>query len=298
MKIFLTGCAGHLAQALLPRLCEHPDIESVSGVDLKVTDFCHPKFVFCQADYGSQKARFLMAGCDALVHLGFTVLRGRMKADAMWRNNVASSQVLFKAADQARIRRIVHVSSAAVYGSGENLSEIDPLAPSPGFLYARHKAELERWMQVHQPHAVRLRPHTILGPHALPLLKFLLRQPCYMRLPEPQPLLQCVHEQDVVSAIILSLFSEASGPFNLAAKEAFSFRDLVRSRHPVPIALPPLLARAVLNGVWHALGAGGEPGWLEEAERTFTLDCERARAELGWQAAFSVRQAVEDACLW
>lgn len=294
MKIFLSGCAGHLAQALLPRLCDHPQVESVVGVDLLPTAFCHPRFTAHRLDYACTEAHALLSGCDGLAHLGFTVLRGKMDERRMWLNNVAGSQVLLESARSAGIRRIVHVSSAAVYGSGENLSETAPFAPLAGFLYARHKAELESWLRTSLPEAMCLRPHIILGPHALPLLRFLLRQPAYLRLPDPQPLLQCVHEQDVASAIITGLMGETRGAFNLAAEDTFSFRGLIRARHVLPLALPAWLVSGVLSGLWHLSGIGGEPGWLEAADRSLTLDCARARRELGWQPVYGAARAVEE----
>jgi len=295
MKIFLSGCAGHLARALLPGLCAHPAVEAVVGVDLHATAFRHPKFSAYQLDYASAEALVLVSGCDGLAHLGFTVLRGKMDAQCMWQNNVAGSQALFEAARRTGVKHIVHVSSAAVYGSGENLREAAPLSPAAGFLYACHKAELESWLQANLPRAVCLRPHIILGPHALPLLKFLLRQPCYLRFRDPQPLLQCVHEEDVATAIIAGLMSEAWGAFNLAAAQAFSFKDLIRVRHALPCALPPWLARGVLYGLWRLTGAGGEPGWLKVADRSLTLDCSRAQRELGWRPGHSAVRAVQDA---
>lgn len=295
MKIFLSGCAGHLAQALLPKLCHHPAVESVVGVDLLPATFRHARFTGYQLDYASPAACALLAGCDGLVHLGFTVLRGRMDAQQMWQNNVAGSKILFEAAQVAGVVRVVHVSSAAVYGGGENLCESAPLLPQPDFLYARHKAELERWLKEHLPQAVCLRPHIILGPHALPLLRFLLRQPFHLRLPAPQPLLQCVHEEDVAQAILLCLSGTVAGPFNLAAPEAFTFRDAVRARHAYSPGLPPWLARMVLQVLWRMTGAGGEPGWLAAANRSFTLDCSRARRELGWQPHHTAAEAIRAA---
>lgn len=295
MKIFLSGCAGHLARALLPRLCAHPAVEAVVGVDLQATAFRHPRFTAYQLDYASAHALALLSGCDGLVHLGFTVLRGKMDARRMRENNVAGGRILFEAARQAKVGRIVHVSSAAVYGSGENLQETAPLAPQASFLYACHKAELESWLEANLPWAVRLRPHIILGPHALPLLKFLLRQPCYLCLPDPQPQLQCVHEEDVATAIIASLENEVRGAFNLAAAGTFSFRALIRARHAPSFGLPPWLVRGILSGVWRLSGAGGEPGWLNAANRSLTLDCGRAQRELGWQPAYGFARAVQDA---
>lgn len=286
MKIFLTGCAGQLARVVLPRLCAHPDVERVIGVDPRPTDFTHAKFSTCRLDYADPAAWVLLGQCDALAHLGFHVLRGKMDADAMWQNNVAGAKLLFEAAVRAGVRRVLHVSSAAVYGGGERLREDAPLRPLPGFLYAGHKAELETWLQNHLPLAVRLRPHAILGANAQPLLKFLLRQPFYPSLPFPQPLLQCVHEEDVATAIVLSLFGDAVGPFNLAAPDCFSFRQAIRARHAVSLSLPFGVARVLMDGLWRATGWGGEPGWLAGMRQPLTLDCGRAERELGWRPAY------------
>lgn len=294
MKIFLSGCAGHLAAALLPRLLAHSSVESVVGVDLHATAFSHPQFTAYQLDYAGAEAHALLRGCDGLVHLGFTVLRGKMAAGRMWQNNVAGACALFEAARRADVGRIVHVSSAAAYGNGEDLNETAALAPEADFLYACHKAELESWLQDNLPRAVRLRPHLILGPHALPLLRFLLRQPGYPRFPDPQPVLQCVHEEDVASAIIAGLMREVSGAFNLATEETFAFRDIARSRHARAFALPSWLARSVLYSLWRLFGVGGEPGWLNAAARSLTLDCDRAQRELGWQAGHNAAQAVAE----
>jgi UDP-glucose 4-epimerase len=282
MKIFLTGSAGCLASALLPALCMDDDIDFITGIDLLPSKYRHPKFHAYRLDYGSQQAHGLIAGHDALVHLGFRVLRGKMSAQAMWQNNVESSQMLFAAAQRAEIRRIVHVSSAAVYGHGENLPESAKLASIPDFHYGRHKVILEAWLAQHHPEAVCLRPHAILGQHAQPLLKFLLRQPCYLQLPDPQPLLQCVDERDVVEAIRLCLKKEVRGAFNLAGAETFSFRDLIKKRHTDAIGISPKIGRLILQTAWRLTGVGGEPGWLDGLAQPLTLDCRHAHEELGW----------------
>lgn len=282
MKIFLTGCAGQLARVLLPALCADEGIDSITGIDLRPLAYRHPKFCAYRLDYGSEQAHSLIAGHEALIHLGFRVLRGRMSVRAMWRNNVESSQALFEAAQRQDIQRMVHVSSAAVYGNGENLPESAKLAPIPDFQYGNHKAILEQWLAQHHPRVVCLRPHAILGQHAQPLLRFLLRQPCYLRQPDPQPLLQCVDERDVVEAIRLCLNNDVQGAFNLAGPETFSFRTLVRSRHSGAVGIAPWLGRVVLQSAWRLGGVGGEPGWMEGLAQSLTLDCRRAHGEFGW----------------
>jgi UDP-glucose 4-epimerase len=293
MKVFVTGSSGHLAYPLLERLCRHEEIEEVRGIDIVQPDFTHAKFHAEIGDIRTAPLNDLMQGCNGLIHLAFVVLRGKMQPETMESINLEGSMRVFETAKNNGIRHMVHLSSAAVYGSGENITESSPLNPIKGFLYGQHKATLDNWLAHNFPEAIRLRPHIILGPNSQPLLKFLLRQACYPRLPDPQPLLQCIHENDVADAIILALLSEASGPFNLAALDAYSFRDVLRNNHRFTIGLPLPFVRWTLHVLWKLTGAGGEPAWVDGMEQTLTLDCSEARRILGWHPQFTSRDSIE-----
>lgn len=292
MKILLTGCNAHLAQALLSKLCHHPDISCVIGIDLHAPRFHHEKFSFLAMDVRDAAVAGLMPGCDALIHLAFVVLRGKMSIANMRSVNIIATQQVFDAAAVAGIHRLIHLSSAAVYGSGENLPESAPQHPLPNFLYALHKTELEAWLETHHPSAIRLRPHIILGRHAQTLLKRLIRQPAYIRLPDPQPLLQVVHEDDVVRAIVASLFANVSGPFNLAAVEPITFKQIIQQHHSLSLPVPLKLAQATLNASLKLFGIGGEPAWLAGIGKSLTLNCDRARTQLNWQPEFSTAATI------
>lgn len=285
MRILVTGSSGHLAQALLPKLCTRPDITQIIGVDTNPPRFSHDKFEHRQVDVRDPALDALLTGCDALIHLAFVVLRGKMDAATMHDINVAATQRLFDTAAGAGVKRLIHLSSAAVYGSGENLREDAPLKPLPGFLYAAHKVELENWFAQQHPQAVRLRPHIILGPHCLALFRQLLALPFYVRLPKPHPRLQCMYEDDVAAAIVLTLFSDARGAFNLAAPGTFSFKEVILQRHHVALPLPLSFAKKFLNLACHITGWGGEQAWLDGIQHSLTLDCKRAQEKLNWEAA-------------
>lgn len=287
MKILVTGAAGQLARALLPRLCDDDRVGRIVALDRRQFTFFHPKIDPQCGDLNSIELEPLLRDCDALVHLAWTVIRGRTSAQSMYANNVRVGEKLFAAAARLGVRRLIHVSSASIYGNGSLLSEHAPLAPLPGFLYAQHKAEFEIWLARELPAAVILRPHIILGPNALPLLKAMLALPIYTRLPNPQPLLQCIHEQDVANAIALALHGTQSGPFNLAAEDTFNYRDMIRTRHRRAVGVPYPLISAALHVAWRLFGIGGEPGWLKGIGADLTLDCAKARNELGWQPCYS-----------
>jgi len=292
MRIFLSGSSSHLAQALLPRLCAKSEISAVVGIDLQASNFAHPKFTQHILDIRSPETARLMQACDALLHLAFVVLRGKMAAEVMFDINVQGTRQLFSAARQAGISRLVHLSSAAVYGSGENLNESVTLNPLPGFLYGQHKAQVESWLADEFPGALRLRPHIILGPNCQPLLQKLLRQPCYVRLAEPQPQLQCVHENDVADAIIAGLLLPASGAINLAAPGSYSLKQVITQAHARALPVPFSAAKLALNLAWRRTGFGGEPAWFDGVKQSLTLDCSRAMQVLAWQPRYTTEATL------
>jgi UDP-glucose 4-epimerase len=302
MRVLVTGSASRLARVLLPLLCAEERISHIIGVDLRASGFVHRRFSEHHLDVRASALHRLFTGVDALIHMAFIVMRGdlvRQRRDRLLMRsiNVNGSINVFRAAMAEAVPRVIHVSSAAVYGAWPDnptyLDEVRPLRAMSGFAYAEDKVTVETWLDQYQqaagaPRVTRLRPHAILGPHCQPLLRFLLRQPFYPRLPDPQPVTQCVWEDDVARAIVQGLFSNASGSFNLAAEPAMSFRAMQQFRHRRAFPLPFPLVRALQRALWHVAGLGGEPGWLQALPHSLALDCQRAHQYLGWRPQASV----------
>lgn len=295
VNVLVTGSSSQMARVLLPLLCAEESISRVTGVDIAPPHFSHAKFQATICDIRDPHLTDILPGQDALVHLAYVVLRGRMSEAEMADINVSGSYRLFKAARNAGVKRLVHLSSAAVYGKGENLSEEAPYAPLDGFLYGKHKAQLEHLLEAEVPACVRLRPHVILGKNAQPLLLQLLNLPLYPALPRPYARIQCVHEEDVADAVLLAIRHEVHGPFNLATADSFSYCEYIRNRHRFALAMPPRLARAGLQAFWRVTGWGGEPAWLEGLENTLTLNCRHTNNTLGWHSRYDTRATLTDA---
>lgn len=243
-------------------------------------------------DFRDPRATVLLPEHDALVHLAYVVLRGRMREPAMRAINVTGSLELLQTAHSSGIRRIVHLSSAAVYGVGTNLAEAAPYAPLADFCYGQHKAELEKLLEATLPQCVRLRPHVILGNHAQPTLHQMLGLPFFLKLADPQPELQCVHENDVADAILACLLRDVHGAFNLAAPDTFDLRSIMRKRQAFSLPLSPAVARTGLKMAHRLTGWGGEPEWLTGLQHTLTLNCRHATQELGWRPAYGSAQTL------
>lgn len=291
MRVLVTDADSGFAQALLPALCGRSGIDGVTGFALRPPAFGHASFRALRADYRDPAAASMLPGHDVLLHLaqgGGSIGAGADALDA----TVRPVHRFFHAAYDAGISRLVHLSTAAVYGAAVHASEQAPLRPLDGFRYAEEQAHLEQLLEIDFPACVRLRPHVIVGPHAHAAVKRFLRQPFYPRVDEPQPLFQCVHEDDLVSAMLLCLESDARGAYNIATEDSMSLRDAIRARHRLAVGLAPPAARRALDIANRFLKADIDRVWLDRAGRTLLVNCRRALIELNWRRRYTAREAL------
>ena len=293
MRVLITGAAGCLGQALLPVLLADSRITEIIAHDQRALSSTHPRLRTITGDIRDQTLARAAAEVDAIVHMAFIVIESQLGRE---RHNRALAKAINLGGIDTILgalrptTRLIHLSSASVYGaSAEPLTESSPLQPLAGFAYAQDKAEVEERLMAAEARGLtclRLRPHIILGPHAQPFLRGLLRLPFYPILPKPAPLLQLVHELDVVAAIHTGLFCGATGAVNLASLDSLSFEGIQRLRHRVPVGVNPILARACARLAFRHLGIGPDPAWSAGLDRALVLDCTRAREVLAWRPRF------------
>lgn len=273
-------------------LCADKRIEAVTGVGLHPACFDDPKFQAIDLGIDQPALSGVLSQHDALVHLASVALPVRMTANEMFDINVRAAQKLFHAARAAGTRRLIHLSSAAVYGSAIHADEQAQLKPLAGFLYAEHQAQLERLLAIELPECVRVRPHLIVGPHAHPALKRLLRQPFYLRLPSPHPLLQCIHEDDLALGVMLCLHSDARGPYNFAIEDSLRLRDAIQAPHWLRAGLSPEFVRPAIKAAGWLSRWGADPGFFQALSHTLLINCRRAMVELGWRSHYTADTAL------
>ncbi|MBI3896939.1 MAG: NAD-dependent epimerase/dehydratase family protein [Gammaproteobacteria bacterium] len=287
MRVFVTGSAGCLAQSLLPKLCAHPAVEQVFGVDRKLTRFTYPKFHSSIGDVRNHS--FLqksMQGYDAVIHLAFAIAQINITEAEMHDNNVNGTRAVFAVAKQLNIRKTINLSSVSVYGSGENITENKAFTPSPKFAYARHKAEIEHHAAAEYPAIIHLRAHFIFGPNSQRFLHTLCNNRVFVSLPPPVPTLQVVHESDVSSAILKALELPVSGAFNIAADEVVTLPAFVKNGRKLMLPLPIRGVRYA-TAVAKRLGSQEDFTWADIIDTTLTVSCDRAKQLLQWRPEFS-----------
>lgn len=257
-----------------------------------------------------------MAGVDVVFHTAARVSGGGSR-DAFQRDNVTAVETLLRAAEAAGVRRFVHVSSAGIFGAGQQGTAIDertPLDPrieSRGF-YAWSKAESDRLVRAFAAQSkletIVVRPGILYGGEAQP---FLAR----LQFPVPRgkgrrivvgsrkALLPLTHVDNACDAIALAADRGASGSaYNVIDGPARQgeYLDLL-SAHGVsnvrPTFVPPFLLWPVAWGC-EVLGRLAKRNLpltryrLKRATESLTYDTSAARDALGWEPRVDLAAGV------
>lgn len=285
MKIVVTASASGLAQVILPMLLADERVRLVIGIDREPGEFEHERFVQVQMGPGQPQLARVLKGVQALIHLAPAL----HEAD---RDTLLSqTQHLFRHAQAARVRDLVVVSSALLYDARagqEHVEEDQPRAAPSGCASALALQAVEEWLdgfeQEHpQLRIVRLRPHWVLGPHSDSLLARLLRGRRHLRLPAPHPLLQCLHESDLATAVLQAVHGEMRGAFNLAASEPTTLLLLLRQARWFTVgSQPERLARRY----------GLDTSCAELLRRPLVLSTRRAHRELDWEPRYTALRDI------
>jgi UDP-glucose 4-epimerase len=221
----------------------------------------------------------------------------------MARVNIDGTRRVLDAAAAVGIRKVVRVSSAAVYGAWPNnavpLTEDAPLRPNPGFSPAVQAAEVERllveWRDDHPGVVVTtLRTAPVLGAGAerLPSRLLLGRPP--LRIAGAAPPVQAVHVDDLVAALALVVLEDHAGTFNVASDgwlDDPTARAVLPSR--VVPRLPAQLVERVLARTWAAGLGDVPPGVVPYLAHPWVVANERLRS-IGWEPAHTNEEAILD----
>jgi UDP-glucose 4-epimerase len=246
--IVITGVAGYWGGRVARRLLAEPAVQ-VIGIDVKEPAESIPALDFVAADLRSPLlAEFLqIAGVDTVCHLKFKEVTAN--SDAAYQQNVAATKALLAACVTAGVSHVVLKSSTTVYGANPTnsafLPESHPLRGGRRYAYNRHLVEIEQACQVMvseltQPNLTILRFASIVGPTADTPMTRLLRGRFSPILLGFDPMMQVIHEDDVVEALVQATLNQVAGIFNVAAEGALPLTRLfaLTRTAPVPVFHP------------------------------------------------------------
>ena len=316
--VAITGVTGIFGRALVDVLERDPTIDEIVGLARRRFDPAEhglSKMTFRAADVLDPDALDeAVAGADVVVHLAFTVVDRGMHPEQVHLINVEGSLNVFEAAARAGVAKIVYASSIAAYGAWPDnpvpIPESHPTRGHPGFYYAEHKAEVEKFLDSFERNhpditVVRIRPCIVVGPNSVdlfrgplptPLAGLLLSRLVPKALPDPgiSPV-QFVHEDDVAEVFRLAIVSDsAKGAYNLAGAGSIAAPELAQTIGAFRVPIPAGLAKRLVDVAYRArISPTGSP-WVDMASHPVVVDTTRARQELGWIPRYDSRTALQD----
>jgi UDP-glucose 4-epimerase len=254
-----------------------------------------------QIDLRRKKAKdvFRHRNVAALIHLGVMHnLRGSTEDHHTW--NVAGFQKLLEYVRHYDVPKVVLLSSANVYGprpdNAQFLTEDAPLLAAGRFSEIRDLVELDMLAQSFfwkHPHTetVILRPTHILGTVQNAPSKY-LRLPIVPTLLGFDPMMQAVHQDDVVHAIRLALRPGVRGIFNIAGPPALPLSQVLSILGRPQLPVPHPLAKLSLSSLWKMRVASFPAPELDFIRYVCMVDDSRARNVLGYAPSRGLEQTL------
>ena len=249
------------------------------------------------------QVRELVAGADVVVHAA-AALPIQASRQAIRSVNVDGTENVLRASRDANVRRVVFISSTAVYGIPVKhpIEENDPLIGVG--LYGESKIDAEALCRVAAVETTIIRPKTFVGPERLGVFEILFDwiregRRIYI-LGKGHNRYQLLAVEDLVDAVVGAAKERAAAgeTFNVGAREFGTVREDLGALiahagsgsrlQPIP-AKPAELALRALElmhlsplAEWH----------YKTAHRDSFVDVAKAQRLLGWEPRYSNREAL------
>jgi nucleoside-diphosphate-sugar epimerase len=308
-RVLITGGSGYFGALLRDRLVARGQrVRVFDRVD--ATD--RPESVeFVPGDIrDGARVQAACAGCEVVYHCVAQVPLAKDRA-LFESVNVQGTENLLRAARAAKVRKVIYVSSSAVFGVPRANPVTEQTPPAPGEAYGRAKLAGERLCAEHGRQGLDvtvIRPRTIMGHGRLGIFQILFE---WIREGYNVPVLgrgdnryQFVHADDLAEACRLAAARPGPAMYNCGAESFGTMREVleqlcahaatgsrVRSVPARPaVWLMQLTSALGLSplGPYHAMMYG----------QSFYFDITRARAELGWTPKFSNNQMFIQSYDW
>jgi UDP-glucose 4-epimerase len=296
--VLITGICGRLGRRLARVL--HRE-RRVVGVDRRPFVGCPKDIVHHQIDIRRKKAQDVIRSERpiAVVHLGVMHdPRASNEEHATW--NVGGFSRLLEFVAQYEVPKLIVLSSANVYGprpdNPQFLHEDAPLLGASSFGNMRDLIEVDMMAQSFfwkSPHieTVILRPVHILGAvHNAP--SNYLRQNVVPTLMGYDPMVQVIHQDDVIAAIARALETSVRGVFNLAGPPPSPVSRVIELAGRARLPLPHFVFRAALERMFAFRASSFPAPELDFIRYVCMVDDRRARSELGYAPARDLHATV------
>lgn len=300
--VAVTAANSPVGRALLERLDGDAAVSRVIGIDVEAPPMPVAKLDFRQGDLRDRLLHLLLDEADVLVHLGCDDDLD-FDLDSRFARVVSGTRNVVDAAARAGVQRLVHRSSALVYGAHPDnpvpLEEDRPRRANPEYPPAHHHllAEelVEEFAAAHPNVEVTvLRPATVIGPGEDSVLTRQLETPRLLTVRDREPPRQFVHIDDLAEALRMAALGKvAAGTYNVAADGWLTLPDLCAVLGMRRAAVPEGWAYTVARTLWRRRLWDLPPGGLPVLMEPWVVRSDRLH-EAGWTPERSNRELLRE----
>lgn len=249
--IAVTGATGFLGQHICQRLLSEGYTVSILARDESKASMYQGKVAkTIIADIADKQAiASLIEGVDAVIHLVSNFRTASGPAESYHHINVDGTAAVLEAAQEAKVKRLIHCSTIGVHGSVKNSPANEESPYNPGDLYQETKVISEKMVSdavgKTAMEIVIIRPCSIYGPGDMRMLKMfkMLMKRAFLLIGPCQENFHAVYVDDLVDGFMLALETpDIDGEtFILGGERYLPLTDYIHEVAEAIGAKPPIL---------------------------------------------------------
>jgi len=295
--VAVTGAAAGAGRLLAARLAERAEIRKVVAVDAQRGDV--QGATWRVVDVLDPLLSHRLSDVDVLVHLDVDASPDTDPRERRT-HNVRGAQTVVTAAAAARVRRVVLVTSAMVYGASPDnpvpLPEDAPLAAEANSSIAGDYLEMEELAgtaAVSHPglRVTVVRPAALVGPGVDTVITRHFEAPRLLSVKGCAPGWQFCHIEDLAAALELVVVEDLDGPLAVGCDGWLGSDEVQEITGKRRFELPAAVTFGMAQRL-HRLGMTPAPATdLHYVAYPWVVDCARLRAA-GWKPAYDNASAL------
>lgn len=296
--VITTGAAGNLGRLLVQALHRETEVVAVDRRQIRglPKDVTH---VRTDLRWRAIDNVFRTCRVRAVLHLG--LMHNPRGDEDHYRFNVVGTQRLLDLCAKHGVKKFVMLSSANIYGPDPDnsyfLTEDAPLLGAEHHPEIRDLVAVDRIVQSFfyrhpEVETVMLRPVHIVGPRVK-------NAPSnYLRLQKPwtltgfDPMIQLIHEDDLVHAMFLAMRSGHRGVYNIVGPGEAPLSRVLEVLGKSPLSVPWFAARPMLERAWSLKMTNFPPPELRHLQYNCIVDGSLARRVLGFEPSYSLVDTI------
>ncbi len=305
-RLALTGTRTFLGDRLIraleaESLCEHvvafdirpplPETKKTRFVRIDLTD----------PSSDEQMAKVLIEdGIDILVHTAFLAYPSHSRSWAHELEAIGSLYVM-NAAAEARLKKVILTSTTAVYGARPSnpafLSEDAPLNGAKGSRWVTDRVSVEkelRRLERDCPGIITtsLRFGMTVGPTIRNFYTKLLAQQVVPAVMGYDPLMQYLHEDDAVAALLKAVHEDHRGAFNIVGDGCLYYSDVIKLGGRIGLPVPHFVGYPAANALFNVQLSVVPGAFLDFFRFAWVADSRKMKSIFGFSPRYSSREAL------